>query len=184
MRPHPHSLSTMPNAGQNARRHQRPPTHTASAVGVTLLAALILMAVSTSAAWPSAPAETARTLNVTDTAHLHYVRESGSMLVDEGTATGALPGKVKVRFSVGATVKASFAIYTHNGNLLGHGTAALSEHKQQPGHTNVYASFAGTITVSTGTGRYAHAHGSGGLYGTINRKTYAVTIQTTGNLSY
>jgi len=145
---------------------------------------LALPAGAGSATPSMARARAARTLNVTDTAHLHYVKESDAMLVDEGTATGALPGSVRVQFSVGAKVKATFAISTHNGSLTGYGTAALSEHKPQPGHSNVYASFGGSLTVTHGTGRYSHAHGTGGLYGVINRKTYAVTIQTTGSLTY
>ena len=48
----------------------------------------------------------------------------------------------------------------------------------------MYLSFGGTLTVTHGTGRYAHAHGQGGFYGTIDRKNYAVTIQTTGTLYY
>jgi hypothetical protein len=124
-----------------------------------------------------------RVLNVTDTAHLHYTRESGSMLVDEGAATGQLPGSVKVEFNLGATATASFTIYTRNGSLVGHGSGTLHE-SHNPHHATVYVSFAGTMTVSHGTGRYIHAHGRGGFYGVINRKTYAVTLQTTGTLSY
>jgi len=105
------------------------------------------------------------------------------MLVDEGAATGQLPGTVKVEFNVGATVTASFTIYTRNGSLVGHGSGALHE-SHASHHSAVYVSFGGTMTVSRGTGRYAHAHGQGGFYGVINRTTYAVTIQTTGTLSY
>ena len=122
-------------------------------------------------------ARTARTLNVSDTAHLHDVKSAGSALLEEGNATGGLPGPVKVRFVVGATVSASFTIYAHGGSISGHGAGTLHS-------SGVYASFGGTMTVSHGTGRYAHARGRGGFYGTINRNTYAVTVQTTGKLSY
>ena len=40
------------------------------------------------------------------------------------------------------------------------------------------------MSITRGTGRYVHAHGSGGFYGVLNRKTYALTVQTTGRLSY
>jgi len=40
------------------------------------------------------------------------------------------------------------------------------------------------VTVTGGTGRFVHAHGHTGLYGTFDRTTYALTIQTTGTLSY
>jgi hypothetical protein len=122
-------------------------------------------------------AHDARTLNVTDTAHLRYVRSSGSALLEEGAATGGLPGTVKVSFDVGATVSASFTIYARGGSLVGQGSGKLHG-------TGVYASFGGSMTVDHGTGRYAHAHGRGGFYGTINRDTYAVVVQTTGALSY
>ena len=125
----------------------------------------------------------ARVLSVADTAHLHYAGESGLMLVDEGRATGALPGSVRVLFSVGATVKASFTIYTRYGSIAGSGSGELHE-SHTSNHANVDVSFGGTMRVSRGTGRYAHVHGKGGFYGVINRHDYAAIIQTTGTLSY
>jgi len=119
----------------------------------------------------------ARSLNVTDTAHLHYVRESGSDLLEEGQATGGLPGQVQARFNVGATVYATFTISTRYGSISGKGSGKLRG-------TGVYASFGGTMTVSSGTGRYSHARGHGGFYGVIDRHTYASTVQTTGTLTY
>lgn len=124
------------------------------------------------------PAHTARTLNVTDTAHLHLVSSPGSLLIEEGPASGDLPGTIKTRLNIGPTVSASFTIYTKTGTLSGNGTGKL----HTPG--GLYDSFGGTMTVSHGTGRYAHANGHGGLYGTLDRKTDALTVQTTGTLSY
>jgi hypothetical protein len=123
-------------------------------------------------------ARAAGTLNVRDESHMHLVRESGSLLLEEGTATGTLPGTVKVRFDVGATVSASFTIYSRSGgSITGHGMGALHS-------TGTYATFGGSLAVTGGTGRFRHAHGSGGLYGAINRRTYALTVQTIGKLSY
>lgn len=129
-----------------------------------------------SSAVPSAHA--ARTLNVTDEAHLHVVHTNGELLIEEGPATGALPGTVRVRFRVGANVSGTFTIYPRGGgSITGQGLAHLRS-------TGVYASFGGTTTVSQGTGRYAHVHGHGGFYGTVNRHTNALVVQTTGRLSY
>jgi hypothetical protein len=161
-----------------------PPVLTAAGIILGALTLALSPVAAATAHRSIRPAHIARALNVTDTAHLRYVRESNSMLVDEGTATGGLPGKVRVQFDVGATVKATFTITTSNGAIIGSGSGTLSEHKHEPGHTNVYASFGGKMTVSHGTGRYTHAHGTGGFYGVINRRNYAVTIQTTGTLSY
>jgi len=122
-----------------------------------------------------------RTLNVTDTAHLHYVKESESHLIDVGTATGTLPGTVRVSFNVGVTVAATFTIYANGGSIVGEGSGVLHKNKTK---SDAYVSFGGTMTVSHGSGRYAHAHGHGGFYGVIDRYNYAVVIQTTGALSY
>jgi hypothetical protein len=123
------------------------------------------------------PAHTARALNTTDTARLHYLPSHGSSLLEEGPATGALPGTVKLHMTVGATVKGTFTINTHNGSIVGEASGTLHG-------TGPYTSFAGSMTVNHGTGRYAHAHGHGGFYGVLNRNTYAMTVQTTGSLSY
>jgi hypothetical protein len=124
-------------------------------------------------------ARTARALNITDTAHLHFVRETAaSTLIEEGKATGGLPGVVTVVFEVGATVKASFKLSSRYGALIGSGVG-------KPHSTGTeYSSFAGTLTITHGTARYARAHGHGGFYGTIDRGNDAVTVQTTGALAY
>jgi hypothetical protein len=125
-------------------------------------------------------AHAARLLNATDTAHMHLVRESESGdLIEEGVAKGALPGTVNVEFSLAATIHATFTIHTRDGSISGHGSGELHGSGRE-------ASFGGTMTVTRGTGRYAHAHGHGGFYGTINREThnYAAVVQTTGTLVY
>lgn len=122
-------------------------------------------------------ARPARSLRATDTAHLHYISASGSMLIETGRATGTLPGDMHVRFSVGATLSGSFTIYASGGTLVGHGAAT-------PHGAGVYESFAGTLIVTGGSGRYLHAHGRAGLYGTFDRDNYALVVQTTGTLSY
>ncbi len=122
-------------------------------------------------------ARASRTLNATDAAHLHLVKSPGSLILEEGPASGALSGTVKARCNVGPTITANFTIYTHSGSISGHGSGKLNTSGAEP-------SFGGSMTVTSGTGRYAHAHGHGGFYGVLNRKTEALTIQTTGTLSY
>jgi hypothetical protein len=143
----------------------------------TLTLGMVALGCPTSAVAAGA-ASTARTLNVTDEAHLRLAGTSGSILLEEGPASGALPGTVRVRFTVSSTISGSFTIYPRGGgSISGHGSARLHS-------TGTYASFGGTMSVSHGTGRYEHAHGNGGFYGTVNRNTDALVIQTTGRLAY
>jgi hypothetical protein len=130
-------------------------------------------------AGPAGPtARAAHVLNVKDEGHLHEVNESGSNLVEEGPVTGTVPGRVKVTFNIGPTVYSSFTIYAAGGgSLIGHGSGTLHS-------TGKWSTFGGAVTVNHGTGRYAHARGTGQMYGAINRKTYALTVQTIGKLSY
>jgi hypothetical protein len=126
----------------------------------------------------SVRARAARTLNVTGEAHLHLTGTAGEVLEEEGVATGALSGKVRVRFTVGASIAGTFVFYPRGGgSITGYGSARLHS-------TGMYSSFGGTMAVSHGTGRYAHARGKGGMYGVVNRRTDAITVQTTGKLSY
>lgn len=146
----------------------------------TTLAALTLawaIPICTTSASAAPTATAARTLNVTDTAHLHLVRTSGSLLIEQGSALGALPGTVKSRFRVGPTISASFTIYPRGGSISVHAWGTLHS-------SGVYASFGGSMSVSGGSGLYAHARGTGGFYGVVNRHTWALTAQTTGKLSY
>ena len=122
-------------------------------------------------------AHAARTLNITDTANMHYTSGSGSLLHESGTASGTIPGSMKAHLTIGSTLTANFTIYASGGTITGHGTGTLHG-------SGTYESFAGTLVATGGTGRYAHAHGHGGFYGTFDRKNYDLTVQTTGKLSY
>lgn len=140
--------------------------------------ALLTCAALVSVAYASAhAAHAARALKASDTAHLHYISAKGSTLIEEGKASGTLPGSMKIRFNVGATFSGSFTIFAHGGTITGHGSAT-------PHGAGVSESFAGSLTVTGGAGRYAHAHGRAGLSGTFNRNSYALSIQTSGTLSY
>jgi hypothetical protein len=163
----------------STRRRNRPPTALLQLLALALALGLACLLWVYAARAASVRAHAARTLNVTDVAHLHLVGSSGELLEEEGPATGALPGKVHVRFTVGASVTGTFVFYPRSGgSITGHGSARLHS-------TGTYSSFGGTLAVSHGTGRYAHAHGSGGLYGTVNRRANdTLVVQTTGKISY
>lgn len=108
---------------------------------------------------------------------MHLLKAFGSTLVEEGHASGTLPGRTLVRLTVGSKVGASFTIWIKGGSITGSGGANLHSSSR-------YASFSGWLSVSHGSGRYRHAHGGGKLYGVLDRRTHALTVQTVGTLAY
>lgn len=142
-------------------------------------AVLALVASSPASTGLAAPrARVARTLRVVDTAQMHRVRCSCNEILEEGQARGSLPGSVRGYVTVGAPIVFRFTITVRGiGTLSGAGSGKPKGNPAEP-------SFSGTMTVTRGTGRYRHAHGTGGFYGTINRATYAAVMQTTGTLLY
>ena len=152
-------------------------------IGLILLA---LAAIATGCAAMAASthatpkANDTRTTIVKDEGHLKLVKSSGSLLIDEGPASGSLPGKVRVRFIYNGdpTVSAQITITGREGSINAHANGRLSS------LTSASPSFQGILTIGAGTGRYAGAHGSGHLYGVFYRRTYAMTVQTQGTLHY
>lgn len=135
------------------------------------LALLVTLCAGTCAAHAS------HALKASDTAHLRYLSASGSLLVEEGQAKGTLPGRMRAHVNVGASFSGSFTTFTRYGTITGRGTAT-------PHGSGRYESFAGSLVVTGGSGRYAHAHGRAGLYGTFDRDSYAFVVQTSGTLLY
>jgi hypothetical protein len=151
-------------------------------IGAALvLAAAWAHAASAAARASAAPdARAARTLSVNDTGYLHLLHASGEILSEAGPVSGTLPGTVRVRLDVGTEdVTASFTINARGGgSIVGHGRAALRS-------SGRYSSFRGSLSVTGGTGRFAHAHGTGKLYGVIERRSDNLTVQTReGTLHY
>ena len=146
------------------------------AKATALAMALALGATGLAASGPVAGAA-GHALKATDTAHLRYLSASGSLLHERGGASGTLPGQMRADVNVGPVFSGNFTIYAHGGSISGHGRAA-------PHGSGVYESFEGWLTVTGGSGRYTHARGKARLYGTFNRNTYALVVQTVGTLLY
>jgi hypothetical protein len=130
---------------------------------------------------PATPAaQAAGVLNVHDEGHLRFIHASGSVIVDEGRVSGSFPGSVKVRFLYNGEpeVSAAFTITSRYGSISAHGKGTLSS------PTSPSPSFRGRMTVTGGSGRYAHVHGGGELFGVYYRRSYALTVQAIGKLPY
>jgi hypothetical protein len=122
-----------------------------------------------------------RALSINDKARMHLTGGSGNTLIEEGKATGTLPGKAKVSLTIinTTTAKSSFVVHPNGGSIPGLGIVRL-----HPGKSGAYESFSGTITVSHGTGSYAHTSGSGKLYGVLDRSNDNAEVQVIGTLHY
>jgi hypothetical protein len=149
----------------------------------TLLPVIVVAGAAGSSVPPASgtpSASAARSLSVRDEGYLGFRSSSGSELIDEGHAKGTLPGWVKVRFTYNGSpaVYAQFTISTHDGLIKGHATGRLNN----PNSTG--PSFRGSLSITSGTGRYARVTGNGELFGVFYRRSYALTVQAIGNLRY
>jgi phage gpG-like protein len=157
-----------------------------AAAAATLIAGVLLAAVAAAAGTVSRPAgqalsaHAASVLNVHDEGHLRFIHASGSVIIDEGSVSGTLPGSVRVRFLYDGEpqVSAQFTITGRSGSISAHATGKLSS------PTSASPSFSGHMTITGGSGRYAHVHGSGELFGVYYRRSYALTVQAIGRLPY
>lgn len=150
-----------------------------AAAAVMLIVSCQLLATGAQARRP-ARADAAGVLNVRDEGHLHFVHASGSTILDEGYVSGTFPGTARARFVYDGEprVSAQITISGHGGAVSARGAGTLNS------PTNPSPSFHGHMTIEGGSGRYAHIHGGGELYGVYNRRSYALIVQAIGRLSY
>jgi hypothetical protein len=145
------------------------------------LAVWVFLAACTPAWGSESPvARSAHVLKVRDEGRLHFLSSSGSQLLDEGTALGTLRGKVRLHFTYDGSpsVSAQFTIFGAGWSMRAHGQGRLSD------PTSPAPSFRGSLTISGGSGRYANARGSGELFGVFYRRSYGLTVQAIGKLTY
>jgi hypothetical protein len=118
-------------------------------------------------------------ISVHDSSELHLVHAVGNTLIEEGRARGTLPGTVRIRLNIDVergTASSRFTIYTRGGSLSGY-----AQGEAHPGRGG-WESFSGTTRLEHGTGRYAHASGTGKMYGALYRRNDRLIVQTIGRL--
>lgn len=126
-----------------------------------------------------ATAVAARTITLNESGRLHLTSHHGFHLNEQGTASGTIKGSIYIHLTVSSTnrVTAEVSIYPSNGSLTGYGTANYRANGGQ-------ATFSGTMSISRGSGHYAHAHASRlSFSGTIQRSNDATTVHVSGPLS-
>ena len=125
-------------------------------------------------------ASAARTISLNDTAHLHRTSSHGFNLYESGSASGSLGGSISLHLDVVSTnrVTAQITVHpSHGGSINGSASGSYRNN----GST---ASFSGTMSITSGSGSYSGAHGSGlSFSGTIQRSTDAVTVHVSGHFA-
>ena len=133
-----------------------------------------------SAASHPRPAHVARVMAVREEGRLHYLTDDATLIVDEGAVSGTIPGRARVDFTYNGspTVTARFTIHAAAGSLKGSARCRLSNPNSPT------PSFRGALAITGGSGRYAHARGSGELFGIFHRRGYSLVMQAIGRLRY
>jgi len=188
------SISSSQAAAAERRERLGPTTTTnhaeralpALATVASLLAMSMLLILAPAIGLPAGAARAApvaqagRTLNVCDEGHLHFVKGAGSQIIDEGRVAGTFPGWVRARFTYNGepTVTAAITIAGSGGTISARGSGRLSS------PVAASPSFRGHMHATGGSGRYAHVHGGGELFGVFHRRSYGLLVQAIGRLSY
>jgi phage baseplate assembly protein gpV len=129
------------------------------------------------AAFPASVA-LAKTVQFTENASLHLTGSSGALLVEAGTARGTYNCAVTARFKINSTsrISGTFTVYPKGGSITGTASGRIVV-------AGRIAYYGGTMTISKGSGSFAHVHPTTiGVSGTIDRRTYALTVKTNGTL--
>jgi len=145
---------------------------------VISIAVVVLCSASSSAQLIRQRATAARTIRLSDTAQLHLVAHEGTQVLHEqGQASGTLRGSLTVVIDLGYTeATVTFSARSSSGTLKGHGVEEYYVSGKN-GH------FRGRMTVTGGSGAYAHASGSSlGTTGLIRRGRYEVQMTVNGEL--
>jgi hypothetical protein len=137
--------------------------------GLLCVALLLALAIPASAA--------ASLTSVNEYGSLRVQSHKGSTINEKGIGWGTFNCSVVIALTLSGTlVTANYTAYLRGGSISGTATAHIHS------ATTKAAAFSGTISLGRGTGSRAHASGTAGFSGTINRTTYAMTMHITGRL--
>lgn len=132
--------------------------------------ALVLIATASASATPPLT-------NVNEYGSLSLERSRGATIDERGRGTGTFRCAVYIQLTLSGTlVTATYSAYPRGGSIVGSATAHIHS------ATTKAAYFSGAITLTTGTGGYAHSSGTASFQGTISRSSYAMTVRVAGKL--
>jgi hypothetical protein len=149
------------------------------AVALTALLPIAALGLTTGGAL-GASGHAASSMTVKEHVTLKLVKRTGSTKFEHsGRATGTVAGTVRTKITLTHSVvlKGTVTIATSKGKLrLKVDGRARSIEQRSP--------FDGKATILAGTGRYAHARGTGTFSGVVNRSTWAAKLDAKGTFTY
>jgi hypothetical protein len=139
--------------------------------GAAVLASLCLMSLQHA----DAGATSLRSVN--EYGSLTLKSSKGASILEQGHGWGSFDCRVTINLTVSGTlVTASYTAYPHGGSIRGQAKAYIRS------ASKAGASYTGMIWLHGGSGAYAGASGSASFDGTINRKTYAMSLRIAGRV--
>ena len=119
-----------------------------------------------------------RAVALTERAQLHLVGHPGVEFTEEGQGYGTYPGSVTIRLKLaGAHVTGSYFARSTHGTISGRASGTVVGSRTQP-----LVHFVGGVSISRGTGTFAHASGTLQIRGSIRRSSYALSEETSGTI--
>lgn len=122
----------------------------------------------------------ARTISLNETGHLRLISKHNFTLNERGSASGTFAGTIYVTLTAVSSSRVTVAVNIQlpGGSISGSGSGSY----RRLGST---ASFYGSMSFRSGTGRYAHAHGSGLSFGGTIQESHgdAITVYVKGKVS-
>jgi hypothetical protein len=139
--------------------------------GAAVLASLCLFLLG------QADADAAALRSVNEYGSLTLKSSKGASILEQGRGWGSFDCAVTISLTVSGTlVTASYTAHPHGGSISGQAKAYIRS------ASKAGASYTGTIWLHGGSGAYAGASGSASFDGTINRKTYAMSLRISGKV--
>lgn len=155
--------------------------------GVVALGSILALVVPAAAVVPVVTgvpmgARAARNLSIHETATLRptgYV--GGHVLNERGTISGTYRGSVEARLVAITNTKweGTLTVYTSGGSLKAKSITRFHPEKEE----EVIGYFVGTLSITGGTGTWAHTSGRMTFNGSVNRRTFHVSADMSGTLN-
>lgn len=131
-------------------------------------------------AWATTMGHAARSMPVREHITLKLVKRTGSTGFEHtGRATGTVSGSVRSQITLAHSVvlRGTVTITTSRGKLR----LKVDGRARSIG---LRSRFSGAAVIAGGSGRYAHAKGTGAFSGVVNRSTWAATLDASGSFTY